>query len=79
MPVNPSLRVIAPIPADAEACPKCGGTTGWSGTLTMVDRVFGAWGSEAAEQDGRERDEYSVMRCDDCGEVFDYPPHNQGD
>lgn len=74
MPVNPGLRVIEPIPADAEACPKCGGTTGYSGHLTTVMKVFGLWGQEDADGNGIDSQEYSEMRRDDCGAVFDFPP-----
>lgn len=52
-----------------DGCPKCGGKTGYSFTMTERHSMGGAWGELASSGDnGGER--YSLVSCEDCGHKF---------
>ena len=53
----------------AQGCPKCGGQSGYSFTMTEQHAMGGAWGDMASSGDnGGQR--YSLVVCEDCGHKF---------
>lgn len=53
----------------ADGCPKCGGQSGYSFTMTECHSMVGAWGEMALSGDnGGQR--YSLVSCEDCGHKF---------
>jgi rRNA maturation protein Nop10 len=59
-------------------CPKCGGQSGYSFTMTEEHAMGGAWGAMASSGDnGNQR--YSLVSCEDCGHKFQMQTlHNLG-
>ncbi|MNP07707.1 hypothetical protein D3C76_997450 [compost metagenome] len=52
-----------------QGCPKCGGQSGYSFTMTECHAMGGAWGDLASSGDnGGQR--YSLVSCEDCGHKF---------
>ncbi|NWA11977.1 hypothetical protein [Pseudomonas gingeri] len=50
-------------------CPKCGGQSGYSFTMTESHAMGGGWGELASSGDnGGQR--YSLVACEDCGHKF---------
>lgn len=52
-----------------QGCPKCGGTAGYSYTMTECHAMSGIWGGEASSGDSGNR-RYSLVLCNDCGAKF---------
>lgn len=52
-----------------QGCPKCGGQSGYSFTMTECHMMGGAWGGMATSGDNGDQ-RYSLVSCDDCGHKF---------
>lgn len=53
----------------AHGCPKCGGQSGYSFTMTERHAMGGAWGGLASSGDNGDQ-RYSLVSCEDCGKKF---------
>lgn len=53
----------------AQGCPKCGGQSGYSFTMTECHAMGGAWGELASSGDNGDQ-RYSLVSCEDCGHKF---------
>lgn len=51
-----------------DACPHCGGKSGYTGVLSMTYQMMGEWGG-VWEVSGTENCTYRspTVKCDDCG------------
>ncbi|KAF0255669.1 MULTISPECIES: hypothetical protein [Pseudomonas] len=53
----------------ADGCPKCGGRSGYSFTMTERHAMGGTWGGLASSGDNGDQ-VYSLVSCDDCQHKF---------